>query len=184
MIAQTASATRKHPTTHNELIESLYREYYYTLLHFLSAMTSDKQLIEDIIQDVFITLIKNTDVVVDPRYVKSYLQKSVRNRMIDWYRKAKPAFFGDDDRVGQLPDESCPFEKELELTDEIRQTLDKLPDHYRFVILARDYYGYSYQEIAKLTGSSSSSMKTKIFRARKQFIHYYQSRETGLRNNA
>jgi RNA polymerase sigma-70 factor (ECF subfamily) len=154
-------------------IEHMYKEHYRYLLNFLSAQTPDKQLIEDIIQDVFATLINKSDLLVDLRYSKQYLKRSARNKLIDCWRKAKPALYEDEETIGQLQAGRA-FEREVELTEEIRQVLGKLPDHYRNVIIARDYYGYSYQEIAELTGCSSNSVKIKIFRARKQFIHHYR----------
>lgn len=48
----------------------------------------------------------------------------------------------------------------------IEQALQKLPDIQKTVVMLRDYEGYSYQEIEKITGLSEAQVKTYIFRAR------------------
>jgi len=51
--------------------------------------------------------------------------------------------------------------------------VDKLPEIQRSVVMLRDYEGYSYEEIGKITNLSESQVKVYIYRARvflKKFI--------------
>ncbi len=55
----------------------------------------------------------------------------------------------------------------------IDMALSKLNDIQRSVIMLRDYEGYSYEEIGKITGLNESQVKVYIYRARlsmKEFI--------------
>lgn len=48
--------------------------------------------------------------------------------------------------------------------------LDQLSTDDKAVILAKKYYGYSYQEISVILDISVSALKSKVFRIRKQAI--------------
>ena len=48
----------------------------------------------------------------------------------------------------------------------MNEALSKLNDIQRAVILLRDYEGYNYNEIGKITGLSESQVKVYIYRAR------------------
>lgn len=155
-----------------ETIEKVFKENYEHLLHVLSYLTKDKQLAEDIVQDVFERLLINADRMDDVQSIKNYLVKSVRNRLIDYSRKAIPFPYGDDERVtSSMVDRS--FEQKVEQSELIRLVLKKLPRDYRYLILAKDYYGFSYDELTYATGCSLNSVKTKLCRARKQFVKHY-----------
>ncbi|MGO0061331.1 RNA polymerase sigma factor [Brevibacillus fluminis] len=162
-----------------ELIEFIYRQHYSYLSYNLSTLTPDKQLVEDIIQDVFTALMKRPDLVIDMKHVRQYLLRSGKNRLIDIYRKAKPALCGDDQVINEAAGSQASFETKVVLGDVIEEVLNELPESYRYVILARDYYGYSFQEIADATGGSCNSVKTKICRARKQFNNTYKKVANG-----
>jgi RNA polymerase sigma factor (sigma-70 family) len=51
----------------------------------------------------------------------------------------------------------------------------KLPDMQKTVLLLRDYEGYDYAEIGKITNLSESQVKVYIFRARKEMKKYLVS---------
>lgn len=65
---------------------SLYDMYAEMLLHYGLCITSDKELVKDCVQDVFIKLIsKSQDLQVTK--VTSYLLISLRNRLLDEFRR-------------------------------------------------------------------------------------------------
>ena len=48
----------------------------------------------------------------------------------------------------------------------LNKAIEKLPADQKSVILLRDYEGYSYDEIAEITGLSEAQVKVYIYRAR------------------
>jgi RNA polymerase sigma-70 factor (ECF subfamily) len=158
-----------------ELIEQIYQEHYPYLLHLLSSLTKDKQLAEDIIQDVFAALLNKPDLAIDLRRVKNFLIKSAKNKLIDYYRKTKPSLYGDEELYSSYASGGNSFEKQLEVTEVLHDVFQQMPPYHRYLLLAKEYYGYSFQEIADLTGRSSNSVKTAVWRARKQFIRHCQT---------
>ena len=69
----------------------------------------------------------------------------------------------------QVADER-PLPAQLMESDEIRSrlrhVLAELPENYRTVVVLRDIEGLSYEEIARVTGSSLEAIKSRLFRAR------------------
>ena len=59
----------------------------------------------------------------------------------------------------------------------VHKALDQLPEIQKSVILLRDYEGYDYAEIGKITGLNESQVKVYIFRARQTLKNYLVSLE-------
>jgi RNA polymerase sigma-70 factor (ECF subfamily) len=156
-----------------EAIERIYHEHYPYLLNFLLSFTSDKQLAEDIIQDVFSKMLLQPDKIVTIANFKSFLVRSAKNQLIDHYRKKKPTLLTNDQEFEKLLVDRYSANQFVE-RNEIYEILLKLPSKYSFVIIARDYHGYSYQEISDFLDISLVNVKSRIFRARKLFLKYYQ----------
>ncbi|MGD0622510.1 MAG: sigma-70 family RNA polymerase sigma factor [Thermacetogeniaceae bacterium] len=53
-----------------------------------------------------------------------------------------------------------------ELQESVRQALRSLSEEYRIVLVLREIEGYSYEEIAKITGCSLGTVKSRMNRAR------------------
>jgi len=62
----------------------------------------------------------------------------------------------------------------------VRDAVNKLPEIQRSVVLLRDYEGYSYEEIGKITGLNEAQVKVYIYRARVFLKEYIGSLENVL----
>ncbi len=138
------------------------------LFRFIYKNLRDEEFSRDIVQESFEKLWLNVDSVFFEK-AKSYLFTTGYHTMIDWIRREKRK--KDFDQVKGID-----YSHENQYTD-LKEVLDvavkKLPEKQRTVILLRDYEGYSYKEIAEITGYNESQVKVYIYRARlalKQFI--------------
>ena len=64
---------------------SIYKQYHKKLCYFLNYYTHDEQAIEEVVQDVFVYLWKESD-NLNITYLKTYLYSSARNRMLNYLR--------------------------------------------------------------------------------------------------
>jgi RNA polymerase sigma-70 factor (ECF subfamily) len=64
-----------------------------------------------------------------------------------------------------------------DLSEILNQAIERLPEQQRSVIMLRDYEGYSYREIAEITGTTETSVKTNIYRGRMELKRYIGSIE-------
>ena len=102
---------------------------------------------EDVVQDVIENLFEKADVTAPIADLSAYLYRSLRNRVIDLYRKPK--------RAAELPVElsDLRYEASEELDrEETRETLfaaiDELPLAQREVFVATELEGRSFKELA------------------------------------
>ncbi len=55
-----------------------------------------------------------------------------------------------------------------EQREAVARAISQLPDTYRLITVLRYYHDLSYEEIERITNLSQSTVKTRLFRARRQ----------------
>jgi RNA polymerase sigma factor (sigma-70 family) len=142
--------------------------YSDNIYRFILKNIKDEDKSKDIVQDTFEKMWIKVD-MVNYEKAKSYLFTTAYHTMIDMIRREKK--FGDFSSI-KINDYSH-NEQYSDLNEILHEAIKKLPDIQRSVIMLRDYEGYSYEEIAEITGLSESQVKVYIYRGRmflKQFI--------------
>lgn len=136
-------------------------EYSDRLYRFVLKSIKDTHKAEDIVQDSYEKLWKNVD-NVNAEKVKSYLFTTAYHTMIDRIRKEKNTVYAEDISLREDGHEN----NYSDLSEILKEAVDRLPQVQRMVVLLRDYEGYNYQEIGELTNLSTSQVKVYIYRAR------------------
>ncbi|MEM9887390.1 MAG: RNA polymerase sigma factor [Bacteroidota bacterium] len=137
--------------------------YSDAVFRFLLKNLANREDAEDIMQLTFEKLWLKREVVAFEK-AKSYTFSIAHNSMIDLVRRKKfvRAYENVPERAGGE------FEQQVEAKDIMSQCLEILSPVQRSVVLMRDYEGYSYEDIAKMTELSLSQVKVYIYRARKK----------------
>ncbi|HEX5654145.1 MAG TPA: RNA polymerase sigma factor [Chitinophagaceae bacterium] len=121
----------------------------------------------DVVQTAFEKLWRNRE-EVDAAKSKSYLFTVAYHQMIDHIRKVKRIQlreeFSEETRVQHRPAHN--LKKVLE------EALARLSETQRSLVLLKDYEGYSYEEIGRITGLNESQVKVYLHRARLQLKGY------------
>ena len=139
---------------------------------------------EEVVQDVFASLVRAIDTFEGRSALATWLYRVAANAALAKRRGKRaqvevlledclPTFREDGHREGDraflLADWSANPEEEL-LAGEGRQVLeralDRLPAHFRAVLVLRDVEDLSNEEVARLLGESVSSVKSRLHRAR------------------
>jgi RNA polymerase sigma-70 factor, ECF subfamily len=127
---------------------------------------SNHDLVDDIAQEVFLTIYKNLGRFRFESQFTTWLYRITVNKCKDHLRKM---------RIRQifLPlkdnDEDPGYEASPETSDMkeiVHKAIDKLPDKLRIPLLLKDIEGLSYQEIAESVQCEIGTVKSRIFRAR------------------
>lgn len=133
------------------------------VFRFLLKNLANREDAEDIMQLTFEKLWLKREVVSFEKS-KSYTFSIAHNSMIDLVRRRKFVR-----TYENLPERAGgEFEKQVEARDIMNQCLEILTPIQKSVILMRDYEGYSYDDIAEITGLTLSQVKVYIFRGRKK----------------
>lgn len=148
----------------------LARRYYRTLLTYGLRFTPNMQLVEDNLQDLLVHLWLNRTSISDTPFVRFYLIKAFRHRMIKTIRP----LMGEVELTRQEEETESEFsvedsliedESELALRTQVRQALDKLPSRQQEVIYLRFFQNLRPEEIAGLLSIHPQSVSNIIQRA-------------------
>ncbi len=155
-------------TEYNTCVE----KYANAVYRFIYKNIKDEDKAKDIVQDTFEKMwLKVNDIIADK--AKSYLFTAAYNTMIDAIRKDKYKADYEDYHDDYLTTKNS----YNDLKKVIDMALSKLNDIQRSVIMLRDYEGYSYEDIGKITGLNESQVKVYIYRARLSMKEYIGSLE-------
>ena len=151
-----------------KVIEDLYKEHYVYLKRILFNLTKSEELCDDIIQDVFAKILKNPSLILEVTYMKSWLVKAAKNTLLNYYKKKKPALLKEENSIENLLINNVSAEDEMLLNRQLQSVLSNLSSLDKTILLAKVYYGYSYEEISDLLDIPVPTLKSKVFRLRKQ----------------
>jgi RNA polymerase sigma-70 factor (ECF subfamily) len=135
----------------------LYDRYAGSALAIALRVVANRQEAEDVVHDAFVTVWRKIDRFDAGRgSLRAWLLTVVRNRAIDRVRARRASIDVDDAdersllRTGPNPT----WEDALQRTSaaEVRDALDGLPDEQRRAIELAYFEGYTYREVAEVTG--------------------------------
>ncbi len=135
-------------------------------------MLSDAAEAEDAAQEAFLKAYHNLTRYDQNRSFKTWLLSIASNHCIDRLRKRRMHFTSIDEPTPATLSLSSddPLPEQVTLRNErsrfIQGLLDQLEPDYRAAVVLRYWYDYSYAEIAEVTGSTESAIKSRLYRAR------------------
>lgn len=134
---------------------------------FVLKHIRDKDVAKDIVQDSFEKMWRKID-SIDAAKSKSYLFTTAYHTLVDHTRRdKKKAAFSEVDH-----NRHSHTSQYSDIKDVLNQGLEQLPEVQKSVLLLRDYEGYDYAEIGRITKLSESQVKVYIFRARTFLKNY------------
>lgn len=137
---------------------ALAREYAPAVYRLAYARTGSRTDAEDVMQEVFLRLVKTRPVFDSGAHAKAWLLRVASNCANDlfrlpWRRREEPL-------EGDLP---APEQPEA---GSVTEAVLSLPARYRIPIHLYYYEDYSVAEIARIIGKSEGTVKSRLFRAR------------------
>lgn len=164
----------------NDAFEKLYSEYESMVYSTAYYMTKNSEDAADISQDVFIKVYKSLPNFRGECKFSSWIYRVCVNTVNDHMRKHKrqktvslSVYDEDSDEESQLdiPVEDIDALPEAALeksnTQEmIKKAISELPEDMRTIVVLRDIYGYSYDELCRILSLKEGTVKSRINRAR------------------
>ena len=140
----------------------LYDRYNRRLYGYCVKMLSDKVLAEDLFQEIFIRVARKRDHFRGGNF-SGWLFAIARNQCLNALRDTV-THTSLDDLGGALP---APDHELYDETSELlKEAIEKLPSEMKEALVLRVYSGFSYQEIAEITGAKLATVKVRIHRAK------------------
>lgn len=132
-------------------------------------MLGEAQEAEDASQEIFLRAYLRLESFDRTRRFSTWLLSVASNFCIDRLRRRRFAWMTLDDVAFSLPSRDRGPERSAldhEQQQAIQRALQRLPEHYRLMIVLRYWNDLSYNEIADVTGLTESTIKTRLHRAR------------------
>lgn len=153
----------------------LVERYQQTVYAVVLRLVRDRYLAEDIVQDAFLRAYTALDDFRGGSF-RAWLLRIAHNRALDVLRsrqrrpEAPLEPSGDDQSPSRATDSSQPSPFDHAARADLRRRLDaalaQLPDDQRVTVVLSDIEGFSYEEIAAITGVSLGTVKSRLSRGR------------------
>ncbi len=157
--------------------ELLVKRFKDPLTNFVFRFVGDKDTATDIVQDTMIKFYLNKDSYKSFAKFSTWIYTIAGNlAKNELKRRKRRTIFSlnndDEDKSYQYPDKNVIGPDRLAdssiKNDIIQKALMKVKPVYREVVVLRDIQGFSYEEIAEITGLSIGTVKSRINRGRSQ----------------
>ncbi|TBL75391.1 RNA polymerase sigma factor [Paenibacillus thalictri] len=155
-----------------EIETHVYRTAYYLLGNEQDAM--------DAAQEALIRIYTKINSYEEKALFKTWVQRIVTNLCIDKFRRSKPTVSIEQHDMTFVSDNSVEDEViSTYIAQDIREAIDKLPEHHRTVVVLRYLQDFSYNEIAESLDLPLNTVKSYLFRARQQLQTLLQDYQKG-----
>ena len=138
-------------------------------------MSLDRMQTDDIVQDVFIKLYQNLDLIRNKESVLAWLFRSARNEFYSIYRntKLKKLYMESEDYDEIEKEDSSSLSEEIEnkeLNEIIMKELENINPDQKEIFILKEYSGLTYKEIAVLVEIDEELVKSRLYKIRQKLI--------------
>jgi len=144
-----------------EVLQHIYEKYKTDLLTLAVALLGDLAVAEDVVQDVFLSLLRLSGRLKLTGSLKGYLTTSVMNGARNIIRAHQRHAMGELDDEAPIPaedtgpDDAAAIEEQL---DQLKCALGRLPYPQREVLVLRVYGQMPFKEIARQQGIGTNTV--------------------------
>jgi RNA polymerase sigma-70 factor, ECF subfamily len=155
-------------------LATLFERHHARLYRYCLRMTGNRQISEDLVQDVFMKMLKYKSNFRDDSAFQPWMFGIARNACVAHWRRASA------DTVLEEELEHAPHDDHtdddhagVQQADLVRRALLRLPPERREVLVLSRYEFKTYEEIASALGCSVVAVKVRAHRAIKQLKDIY-----------
>ena len=169
-------------TSQKELITNVYNKFWKELYIVAYRRLQSEQDVEDLLQDLFISLLDGQVVLESEHNLRAFLHKRLKSRIIDFYRKAllKNTF--------ELHESPLTEEASMEQTDTrllhreleeiVKREIENMPEKMKEIFLLSREEQLSNEQIAQQLNLSNQTVRNQVSTALKRIrtsVESYQS---------
>jgi RNA polymerase sigma-70 factor (ECF subfamily) len=145
----------------------LFERHHIALFDFLTRMTGDRAAAEDLVQDVFVRILKYRHTFRDGSRFETWVFRIARNARVDYFqshRRREARLEEAAEQVDATADAAEQFERDRQAS-RIRRALLLLREDQRELIVLARYRSMKYEAIADLLGVEVGTVKVRMHRA-------------------
>jgi RNA polymerase sigma-70 factor (ECF subfamily) len=145
----------------------LFERYHLPLHDFLSRMTGNAAVADDLVQDVFLRVLKYRATFRDEGKFETWIYRIARNARADYFRSRRPTESIDESALELPQPDDGPADaiaREREVA-RLRRALLRLREDKRELIVLARYRAMKHEAIAELLGIQVGAVKVRLHRA-------------------
>ena len=148
----------------SDAFETLFDSYHPRLFRFLFRLTRSHGAAEELSNDVLLTLWKSADRFRGESKVSTWIFGIAYRQALAHLRKRKFKLVPFVEEDAAVDESGAQFERE----DWVRRGVDELPPKQKLTVMLVYFLGLSCEETARVSGVPVSTVKTRMFHARRK----------------
>ena len=151
----------------------LFDRYHLPLFNFYTKLTRDRVLSEDLVQEVFLRILKYRSSYTPNSNFRAWIYQIARNARVDHFRKQRPEteLTPEVEQSQQLlPRDTAQQAQEESL---LHRALMRMPEEKREVLILSRMQELKYDEIARILNCNIITVRTRVHRALEELRQVY-----------
>lgn len=153
-----------------KIFEEIYEKYYKLLYFCVGSYITQKEDIEDIVMDTFLSFFNNLDSIDLDGNIKNYLVRSAKNKAINLQKKKREVL------IENIEEYSLDFDNDSNGNDLMDIIRDSLNDDERELFLSHVIEDISLRKLSKMRDENINTTKSKYHRIRKKLYEILEGR--------
>jgi RNA polymerase sigma factor (sigma-70 family) len=154
-------------------LATLFERHHARIYGYCLRMTGNRSTAEDLVQDVFMKMLKYKATFKDDSELVPWMFGIARNACLGHFRKAAVDHLPATHAVDELAADEADEPRDDQQSELVRQALLRLPAERREVLVLSRFEYKTYDEIARVLDCSVGAVKVRAHRAMKQLREIY-----------
>jgi RNA polymerase sigma-70 factor (ECF subfamily) len=160
-------------------MEAIYERFNRPLFSLIYRYTANKEVAEDLLQDVFLRIFSNLQTLRRTDTFVSWMYKIAVNTCFGYLRGSKFQI----QRTIPLNEVHGEVGGDIDRSSDrlmkgaLDEAINSLPDRMKAIFLLHDVQGFKHEEIAPMLGCSVGTSKSQLFKARMEIRNYLEKRK-------
>lgn len=154
-----------------KIFEEIYEKYYKLLYFCVGSYITQREDIEDIVMDTFLSFFNNLDSIDLDGNIKNYLVRSAKNKAINLQKKKREVL------IENIEEYSLDFDNDSNGNDLMDIIRDSLNDDERDLFLSHVIEDISLRKLSKMRDENINTTKSKYHRIRKKLYEILEGRQ-------
>ena len=156
-------------------LASLFDRHNRALFEFFVRMTGNRAVAEDLVQEVFVRVLKYRRTYRDNGRFRTWIFHIARNARNDYFKKHRSELLGrqevsEMEAPVPLVDQTMEQQEQQEL---LRHAMLQLPEDRRELLVLARYQEMKYDQIARILGCEVGTVKVRVHRALRELRELY-----------
>jgi len=156
-------------------LNELYARHGANILNYLTSYLDDRQLAEEVLQDVMMAVWKSAAGFRGDSKVRTWLLTIARNRAINAGRRYTPHMVELDENIYHGDSSPLDYAEQKSQQIALQDAIRALPKFHQEILVLVFYHSLSGQEVADVLGVSVGTVKSRLHRAKEMLRRVLQN---------